>query len=160
MLDRHTLDLRPSATATLHGSGDLVHRQFLDFVVDGEPLRRRVMSRVGDVDQANDYASLLVTNWPVDLMADDVRMLLGEMHSPLADGRVPLYVCAECGGLGCGTISAVIEHPADTVIWRDFGWQTDYDPIVDREPFAEVGPFEFGREQYEAALRSAASTRG
>lgn len=152
MTDRHTLGLSASATATLHGgaAGDRVHREYLDFVVDGSPLRELVLRRIGDV-----YASLLVTNWPVDLMADHVRMLLGEAPSELADGRVPLYVCAECGGLGCGTVTAVIEHTDDTVTWRRFGWQTDYDPVVDGDPFVDVGPFLFAREQYESTLRTA-----
>lgn len=160
MQDRSTIDLRATATATLHGSGDRVHREYLDFVVDGKPLRELVLRRVVDVDEANDYASLLVTNWPVDLIADHVRMLLGEAPSQLADGRVPLYVCAECGGLGCGTITVVIERANDTVTWRDFGWQTDYDPFVDGDPFADVGPFQFAREPYETAFRWAANRQG
>lgn len=122
--------------------------------MDGEPLREVLLARIGA-----DYASVLGTNWPVDLMADRVRILLGEAPTELADGRVPLYVCAECGGLGCGTVTAVIEHTADTVTWRDFGWQTDYDPFVDGEPFADVRPFSFAREPYETTLLGASNGR-
>lgn len=160
MPERSTLGLLAAATAALHGSGDRVSRQYLDFVVDGKPLREVVLRRIGEVDEANDYASLLVTNWPVDLLAEDVSMLLGETPSPLTDGRVPLYVCAECGGLGCGTVTAAIHYTDDTVTWHDFGWQTDYDPFVEREPFTDVGPFQFSRDRYEATVRSARSGRG
>jgi hypothetical protein len=31
---------------------------------------------------------------------------------------VPLYVCAECGDLGCGGVTAVVELTPDTVLWR------------------------------------------
>jgi hypothetical protein len=159
MPERSTLSLRAAATATAHGSGDRVPREYLDFVVDGKQLREVVLRRIGEGAETNDYASLLVTNWPVDLLAEDISMLLGETASSLADRRVPLYVCAECDGLGCGTVTAVIDHTDDTVTWRDFGWQTDYDPFIDTEPFTDVGPFLFSRTEYEEAIRAAASER-
>ncbi|HUC27600.1 MAG TPA: hypothetical protein VMA73_33300 [Streptosporangiaceae bacterium] len=121
--------------------GRRAERRFLDFLVGGQELGRLVSERVRLVDLANTYASVLVTNWPAGFDAQAVRQLLGEDRSPLADGRIPLYVCAECGGLGCGSITAVIERAGDVVTWHSLGRQTDYDSFVDKEPFEDLGPF-------------------
>ena len=113
-----------------------------------------VAERVRLVDLANHYVSVLVTNWPAGFDTQAVRQLLGQDGSPFPDGRIPLYVCAECGGLGCGTITAVIEHANDAVTWHSLGRQTDYDPFVDEEPFANLGPFCFSAASYDTLLRS------
>lgn len=64
--------------------------------------------------------------------ADDLRAtaghfgpLVGDLPAPLPEGRASLYICAECGDMGCGGVTAVIERAADTVVWRDFGYQND-----------------------------------
>jgi hypothetical protein len=99
---------RPAVTLT--GGGRHAERQFLDFRVGDQQLGPLIADRVQQVDLANDYTSVLVTNWPGGFPVQDVRQLLGEAGPPLPDGRTPLYVCAECGCLGCGTVTAVIEH--------------------------------------------------
>lgn len=151
MRETSNIALRATATGMPQDLGGGASLEYLDFIVDGNPLREvlRIGGGVGG------YVSLLVTNWPVDHLAKDVSMLLGETSSALADGRVPLYVCAECGDLGCGAITAAIQHTADAVTWCDFGWQTDYDPFVEGESFMEVGPFRFRRDEYEVTVRSA-----
>jgi hypothetical protein len=128
-------------------------RKFLDFKADEEQLGPLIAARVGLIDCANEYASVLVTNWPAGFPAGEVRQLLGEAASPLRDGRIPLYVCAECGGLGCGAVTAVIEHENDAVVWHSLARQTDYDSFVDDEPFEDLGPFRFHSAGYNALLR-------
>jgi hypothetical protein len=39
-----------------------------------------------------------------------------------------MYVCAECGDLGCGAVTAAVEVGDDKVVWRDFGYQNNYEP--------------------------------
>jgi hypothetical protein len=95
--------------------GRRAERRFLDFLVGGQQLGRLVAERARLIDLANTYASVLVTNWPAGFDAQAVRQLLGQDRPPLADGRIPLYVCAECGGLGCGTITVVIERASHAV---------------------------------------------
>lgn len=128
-------------------------RSFLDFAIDGLPLGPQLGKLVRVADVANDYASVLVTNWPAGPDTGAVFQLLSESPSPLADSRVPLYVCAECGGLGCGTITAAIEREPGIVTWHSLGRQTDYDPFVDLEPFAGIGPFRFHAADYDNLLR-------
>jgi hypothetical protein len=85
--------------------------------------------------------------------------LLGMEDPPLPDGRTPLYLCAECGGLGCGAVTAVIERDDDSVAWRSLGHQTDYDSFVDYEPFKDLGPYRFHITSYDATLRGLLAAR-
>jgi len=78
----------------------------------GEAVRRRA-----------DVVSVLVTDWPAGFPAEAVGQLLGEVSSSLPDGRVALYVCPECGDLGCGAVTALVERANDDVVWRDLGWR-------------------------------------
>ncbi|MGW4488073.1 hypothetical protein ACWEOE_30030 [Amycolatopsis sp. NPDC004368] len=109
--------------------GGRTRREYLDFAVDGAPLGERLRA-----------------------LGDDVIADAGFTLPPFPDGRVPLYVCPECGDLGCGAVTAVIERTADEVVWRDFGRQTDYDPAVFFERYTGLGPFRFDRAQYDAVL--------
>lgn len=129
------------AGAVFPGGATQSERAFLDFVIDGEPLRPRV---------PHDVISVLATDLPAPYLATEVGSLLLETPAPLADGRRVIYSCPECGDLGCGGVTAEITIDGDVVTWRDFGWQTDYDPEVDLDE--ELGPFRFGLAEYRAAL--------
>lgn len=58
-------------------------------------------------------------------------------------GFVPVITCS-CGIFGCGGGYARVTFTADTVIWTDFRSATHDRPV-------SVGPFTFGRDQYETA---------
>jgi hypothetical protein len=75
------------------------------------------------------------------------------------DGRTPLYVCAECGGLGCGAVTAVIGRHYDAVAWHSLGRHSDYDSFVDYEPFKDLGPYRFHVTSYDAVLRGLLAAR-
>lgn len=128
-------------------------------LVDGAPLRK-LLAYVDPDDHARDSAGLgppgdnipvFAHNWPVGL-PDEVLMLLGALTSPLPNGRVPLFVCPVCGDLGCGAVSVGVERSTTTVVWRDFGWDFDYE--IDGEPSDPIlgGPFVFDRREYEAEM--------
>jgi hypothetical protein len=150
-----TLSLVPSLRPgrALNGQGRHAERSFLDFQIDDQQLGPLIAARAGLTDLANEYVSVLVTNWPAGFPASAVMQLLGTAGSSLPDGRTPLYVCAECGGLGCGAVTAVIERDDDAVIWHSLGRQTDYDSFVDYGPFRDLGPYRFHVTTYDAALR-------
>ena len=110
------------------GGSGATPRAYLDFVVDGEMLSERV---------AGDLASCL--GWFVpEENAKAVRRLL-----------------PECGDLGCGAVSVVIEVARDQVIWRDFGFQNNYEDKIISAGYAGVGPLVFDKAKYEAVIRSA-----
>ena len=70
-----------------------------------------------------------------------------------------LYVCPECGDLGCGAVTANLHVGPETVTWRAIGSQADYDAKV--SPLGDDGAFPdiaFTRASYEAALLSVLAT--
>jgi hypothetical protein len=84
-----------------------------------------------------------------------VRRLLLEEAADLPDDRRTLYVCPECGDVGCGVVSLVVERAGDKIVWRDFGYENNYEKVVRAEGFEGVGPFVFKRAEYEEALKKA-----
>src|SRR5829696_1033621 len=87
--------------------------------IDGKSLRS--LLDLGWGPFGGEFAPVLIHSWPVG-MTEDVRVLLGEHPPQLSDGRVLIYVCSECGDLGCGAVSMVVERNDAHVIWRDFEW--------------------------------------
>ncbi|MZD09526.1 oxidoreductase [Streptomyces sp. SID5785] len=131
-----------------------IHRDFVDFIVDGRPL----LFRLADLDAV----SPLAADIPPALFAGHVRSLLLEAGAPLEGGRHVIYGCPECEGLDCGAVTAVIEPAADgsdDVVWRDFAWQTDEHADLEADGYHGIGPFRFRGAEYRAALgRLLAST--
>lgn len=147
---RHSFGLTPGARpfGVLGAHSTQSGRRFVDYTVGGRPLHE-LLSESDRGLLAEDLIPALVYDWSPD---DDIDVLLGVRPSELEDGRVPLYRCPECGDLGCGTISVVIERGPGAVRWREFGYQTDYEPFDDDSRLTDVGPFEFDRVEYEAAF--------
>ena len=118
--------------------------RFLDFVVDGEPL----YPVMGDV--------ISPLGWlPAEQNKLAADRLLRKATADFPDGRRSLYVCPECAGPGCGAVSVIIERQGDNIIWRDFGYQNDYDETVHFEDFEDLGPFTFDASDYYRVISSA-----
>jgi len=122
---------------------------YLEFTVNGTPLLHQL--RAG-ADVVLDYVGVIQDGWPIESVAA-IERLLGLASGDLPDGRVSLYVCPECGDLGCGAITASLEFEPDLVTWRAFGIQTDNDKTA--APLG--GPDDswastFNRNEYEQAL--------
>jgi hypothetical protein len=79
--------------------------------------------------------------------------LLGRPSDDLAiDGRSALFICPECGDLGCGAVLARITVREDVVVWDDFIHGNTWDPEDTRFSLE----FTFDRVAYERTLWSAA----
>lgn len=130
--------------------GQRVDRHFMEFVIDGERLGRILGPFLGYGDATEEYVPVLVTDWPAGIALEDLGRLLGAAPSPQLHGRTAVYVCAECGDLGCGAVTAVVEVEGDQVVWHDFGYQNDYEAFDQDAVFAGVGPFMFDRGEYSA----------
>ncbi|MEU3759937.1 oxidoreductase [Streptomyces albogriseolus] len=128
----------------LAGGDFQVHRDFVDFVVDGRPLLYRLSNL--------DAVSPLAWDVPPSLFTAQVRGLLLETGAPLPDGRYVVYGCPECEDLACGAVTAVIERDGEDVIWRDFAWQTGAHADLERDGYHGMGPFRFRGAEYRAAL--------
>ncbi|HEY9367100.1 oxidoreductase [Streptomyces sp.] len=147
-----TFALAPAVRAggVLVRGAQRLHRDFLDFVVDGRPLLQELSEL--------DAVSPLAADVPPEIFAEDVRRLLLDAEPPLADGRFILYACPECAGLDCGAVTAVIERDGDAVVWRDFAWQTDEPADLERNGYQGIGPFRFRADEYRAALEPLLAT--
>lgn len=111
--------------------------RFLDFVVDGKPL----YPMMGDV--------VSPLGWlPVDQNKHAADRLLRKADPDFPEGRYSIYVCPECAGPSCGAVTVVIEREADSVVWRDFGFQNDYDDQLWKDDFEDVGPYSFNATAY------------
>ncbi|MEV6117073.1 oxidoreductase [Streptomyces sp. NPDC052109] len=141
-----TFGLAPAIRAggVLADGGYQVHRDFVDFVVDGRPL----LFRLSDLDAVSPLAS----DVPPAIFTAQVRALLLEAEPPLPDGRFVIYGCPECADLGCGAVTAVIERDGEDYIWRDFAWQTDEHADLELNGYHGIGPFRFQGAEYRAAL--------
>ncbi|MDI3385414.1 oxidoreductase [Streptomyces sp. B-S-A8] len=139
------------AGGVLADGGYQVHRDYLDFIVDGRPL----LFQLSDLDAV----SPLAADVPPAIFVDHVRRLLLEAEAPLADGRYVIYGCPECEALACGAVTAVIERAGDgtdggdAYVWRDFAWQTEERADLERNGYHGIGPFRFRAQEYRNALR-------
>ena len=67
-----------------------------------------------------------------------------------------IFVCPECGDLGCGAITCEVIREADTVVWQRFGFENDYDEkMSDFDSYSSIGLFRFDREHYRELLARA-----
>ncbi|MER5748242.1 oxidoreductase [Streptomyces sp. NPDC002088] len=143
-----TFGLAPAmrAGAVLADGGYQIHRDFLDFVVDGRPL----LYQLSDLDAVSPLASDI----PPAIFTEQVRNLLLEAQAPLPGGRYVIYGCPECADLACGAVTAVIDRHGDDFVWRDFAWQTEEDVDLELNGYHGIGPFRFHGHEYRAALHS------
>ncbi|MFJ3863031.1 oxidoreductase [Streptomyces nigra] len=123
-----------------------VHRDFVDFIVDGRPL----LFQLSDLDAVSPLAS----DVPPAIFTAQVRSLLLEADAPLPGGRYVIYGCPDCADLACGAVTAAIARDGDDYIWRDFAWQTDEHADLQLNGYHGIGPFRFRGDEYRDALGS------
>ena len=119
-------------------------RPWLDFVIDGVPLNRAVHQDI----------SVLATDLDTAVFAAEVDQLLTRGAPSCDNGRHALYNCPLCGDLGCGAMSALIARDGAHIVWRDFAWQTNYEPEP-AQTYPDIGPFTFDADAYTAVLLAA-----
>ncbi|MGW3493479.1 oxidoreductase [Streptomyces sp. NPDC001020] len=121
-----------------------VHRDYVDFIVDGRPL----LFQLSDLDAVSPLASDI----PPAIFTAQVRGFLLEADAPLEGGRYVIYGCPECEDLACGAVTAVIERDGDDFVWRDFAWQTEARADLELNGYHGIGPFRFRGDAYRSAL--------
>ncbi len=120
-------------------------REYFDFIVSGNSLKT-----ILNIETA-DFITLFC--WDIinrEYKNHILNVFRLKEKSPLESGRVMIYVCAECGDIGCGAITASLKDFGDRIIWSDFGYETDYGGIT--ETYDQVKPIEFNRASYFAAF--------
>jgi hypothetical protein len=117
-------------------------RSFFDVIVDGSSL----WERLGKPD----LVSVLCSDFTLPETLKAVDRLLLRCDADLPNDRRSLFICAECGDLGCGTVSVMVTRAADLLVWSDFGYENTNEERISR--YGDIGPFQFDRERYESAF--------
>ena len=125
-------------------------RHFLDFAIGGQSLWEKL--------NKPDMVSVLCFEYAAKALDESLRaanrLLLAEKADHPNDRR-SLFICSECGDLGCGAISCVIVREGNAVVWKEFVLQNNYEDNVERSGYAAIGPFIFESESYERSLQRA-----
>lgn len=139
--------------ASLHRPGSssngatVKQRDSADFLVNGESLLARLVATHGGHD---DYMGCFVHGFP-DAAKETLDELLVEETG--AKCRVGIYICPECGDIGCGRFSVMVEQHGGELVWSEFMYENGYE---DPWTLEELGPFRFDASQYENAICEAA----
>jgi hypothetical protein len=123
-----------------------------DFVVDGTSLRTRWQDR--------DIAGVL--GWGrADVQRGSVAKLLRDAEPDFPPNRVAIFVCPECGDLGCGAVTVAVQRDVSAITWSDFRWEVNYysDHPNEFTQYFELGPFRFEPGQYREVLNRALVVR-
>lgn len=119
-------------------------REYLDFIVSGKSLKTRL-----DIENA-DYITLLGGRSNKDYDRHILNVFRLKEKSQIDSGRVMIYVCAECGDIDCGAITAVVKDYGHKIIWSHFGYETNYGSLT--ETYDHIEPIEFDRTSYFSAF--------
>jgi hypothetical protein len=131
--------------ATRPPAGNKTPRTFLDFLVDDRSLFRQLSSL------GFDFVSPL--GWgDARQQAAVVSRLLRKKPGDLPSGRTAIFVCPECGDLGCGGVGTRIERVSDSIVWRDFAAENDRGLPNETETLAGLGPYTFHPTEYYAVF--------
>ena len=124
---------------TSHPNKNYSDRKYLDFIVSGQSLR----DYLGSKNKSN------VTPFGFFPSKEEQRRVLREFKlqdkTQLKKNRVELYICENCGDIGCGAITTEIEDFGDYIIWKNFAVQNNPDEI---EQIIDVEQIEFERQNY------------
>jgi hypothetical protein len=133
----------------LGGGSHQSARRYADFVVDGRSLGQSMKSA------GYDLVSVFTAEWENSYLEEAKQRLLLQRDSDFPNGRRALYVCGECGDLGCGAVSIIVEFHNESVVWRNFGYENTWEEIVRVEKLQSIGPFRFPLEGYRKAIQGA-----
>ncbi|AXF05025.1 hypothetical protein CUJ88_42620 [Paraburkholderia hospita] len=141
--------LHRPATSSLHGA-TCVERTSADFLIDHRSLLELLVQRAGG---HSDFMGCFVNGYVEECQRARTRLLGISLQSG-TESRVLLYICPECGDVGCGAYSAVVRRDATSYLWRSFAYQTSE---RDLNVLDMPGPFVFEASHYETAVLAAAA---
>ncbi|MCT1459619.1 hypothetical protein M3G03_08720 [Aestuariimicrobium sp. p3-SID1156] len=140
------MDLLSFVASTLSMDGNGLRPEYLDIAVNGSSLR----ASIGE-ESLGWTSTPLHRGWALEPGVGWLASLSLGLQTGLPAGRAELYVCRECGDLGCGALTVNIERGGQLVHWSQFGWEDDLS-----ESYASVeSPMEFTFEAsaYDETLR-------
>lgn len=115
---------------------------YFDYLISEKSLTDYLGIRSGDVTPFGWFQNK-------EEQAKALKELSLKVKPRLPNGRIELYICAACGDIGCGSLTAKIIDKGDRIIWSQFATQSDPDELSE---IYEVDEIEFDRLQYFKAL--------
>lgn len=125
-----------------------VERSFADFRIDERSLLEILVTADGG---HSDYMSGFVSGH-LEQNLQFANSLVRCDQLQAKPYRVVIYICPECGDIGCGAYSVQIRSFNGEIIWEEFAYENGYE-----EPRAipDVGPFIFSSAPYVRAVNAA-----
>ncbi|MEB0005556.1 MULTISPECIES: hypothetical protein [unclassified Pseudomonas] len=121
-----------------------------DFLINERSLLNAIVMAAGG---HSDFMGCLVKGFQEQNEQSKSRLLLRE-PAETESGRILLYICPECGDIGCGAYAVFVRQNDDCFTWNSFAYENGYEQPRIIEGF---GPFTFERHAYEAAINDAAA---
>lgn len=125
-----------------------VERTSVDFLIDGESLLQALVTADGG---HSDFMGCFVQGFPEENQTT-AEKLMASTKPDTERGGVLLYLCPECGDLGCGAYSALVTQTKSGYTWEDFAYENGYEAPRRIEG---LGPFHFAHDGYVSALHQA-----
>ena len=130
---------------------DLKHnaesRSFYDLIVDGKSLFEQFID--ADSDMAGHFG--FYNDVKLNLKVIDEFQL--KSKSELKSGQSMIFVCRDCGDIGCGAITAKIDETDNKIIWSNYKWENDYEESYESD-FIDFPSLEFDKVEYINALET------
>jgi hypothetical protein len=128
----------------------------IDYVVDGKSLLAQLVEADGGQcetleEMADGFMGCFVKGFESDNLRKSAQ-LVAAREPDTEEGRYLLYVCPECGDIGCGAYGAKVRLAENDVEWYDFAYENGYEP---GRPLPSVGPFCFSHTEYASVIGSA-----
>lgn len=146
---RSVLTFEPGVVTYLEGtSRDPVEHEvhFLEPVVDGGPLRERVLD--------HGVVGVFTADLPALVERTAEELLGGRVCDGLPSGRVGLLVCQVCEDLGCGSLTVALDVGEREVVWSSPRWEDGREEATVDERMGDA-TFRFERSGCEVAVRGA-----
>jgi len=132
---------------TLYKPGDLAAStnsgKYLDFNISGESLKEYL-----GISTDN---SVTPFGWFLNKSEQSKALKEFRLQTKphLADNRIEIYICNECGDIGCGSVTVQIHDRGEKIVWAKFAKQHNPDEI---SSLFDVEDLELERTSYFAAL--------
>ena len=123
-------------------------RIYFDFYISGN----RLFDLLG---KGFDADAITPLGWgSIESQERAVAELLLRQEPLLPTRRCMLYVCPQCGDISCGAITVRVEQDQSFIVWKDFGYEHDWEENLHLGRFTSIGPFYFERDAYSQLLGS------
>ncbi|MFT5599821.1 MAG: hypothetical protein ACI9N1_000047 [Flavobacteriales bacterium] len=95
---------------------------FVDFLVNNESLYEKF--------ELDGTLRIGVLGWSSqEWETKNINIFLSEIKPVLDNGRVELFVCSDCGDIGCGATTLKLTKTNNKIVWSEFGDDDDFGPV-------------------------------